>query len=90
MKLSAKEVSDQKDLFEKRKKLKNRLQKQQKELEKAKQEKAELESKMAKDVALCTDENASVIDKMNHFSRKIEDEILELMIELEEISNVGN
>lgn len=85
VKLSVKEVSDQKELFEKRKKLKNRLQKQQKELEKSKQEKADLESKMAKDVTLCTDENAALIDKMNHFTRKIEDEILELMIELEEL-----
>ena len=87
VKITAKEASDQKEIFEKRKKLKNRLQKQQKELEKTKQEKSELESKMAKDVSLCTDENSALIDKFNIASRKIEDEILELMIELEEISN---
>jgi len=82
-----KEVGDQKELFEKRKKLKNRLQKQQKELERVKQEKSELEKLMAKDVALCTDQNAAIIDRFFSQIKKLEDEVLGLMIEWEEIEN---
>ena len=87
VKLTVKETQDQKELFEKRKRTKNRLQKQQKELEKTRQEKSDLEAKMAKDVSLCTDQNAALIDKLFHAARKLEDETLELMIELEDGGN---